>query len=253
MRKKIAAGNWKMNKSLEEGKVLASEVIEMVNSELMGEGHVVLIPPFTHLSIVKGLIGSSSKVSLGAQNCSNHDSGAYTGEISVSMLKSVGVDFVVIGHSERREYFNESNDLLAEKVNKILEAGMTPIFCCGESLETREAGTAEKFVQHQIEESLFHLSADQIKQVVIAYEPIWAIGTGVTASTDQAQEMHRSIRLMLIDQYGTDVAEEISILYGGSVKPNNAGELFAQTDVDGGLVGGASLDSRGFADIAKSL
>lgn len=253
MRKKIAAGNWKMNKTLEEGKVLASEVIEMVNSELMEDVQVVLIPPFTHLTTVKGLIGSSSKISLGAQNCSNQDSGAYTGEVSVDMLKSVGVDYVVIGHSERREYFNESNELLTEKVDKIIAAGLTPIFCCGESLETREAGSHEKFVQHQVEESLFHLSAEDIQKVVIAYEPIWAIGTGVTASSDQAQEMHRSIRLMLIDQYGNEVAEEISILYGGSVKPNNAAEIFAQTDVDGGLVGGASLDSRGFTDIAQSF
>lgn len=254
MRQKIAAGNWKMNNTLEEAKVLASEVIEMVNSELVSDNTVVvLIPPFPYLTTVHSLIGSSAKVALGAQNCSNHDSGAYTGEVSVSMLKSVGVQYVVIGHSERREYFHESNELLAEKVNKILAAGLTPIFCCGESLETREAGNHEKFVQTQIEESLFHLSGADIQKVVIAYEPIWAIGTGVTATSDQAQEMHRSIRLMLMDQYGTEIAEEISILYGGSVKPDNAQELFSRSDVDGGLVGGASLDSRGFANIAKSF
>ena len=254
MRKQIAAGNWKMNKNLEDGKILASEVIEMVNSELNDPNTIViLIPPFTHLTTVKGLIGSSTKVALGAQNCSDQDSGAYTGEVSVDMLKSVGVDYVVIGHSERREYFNESNELLTKKVDKILEAGLTPIFCCGEALESREAGTHEKFVADQVEGSLFHLSAEDVQKVVIAYEPIWAIGTGVTASSDQAQEMHRAIRLMLIDQYGTEVAESISILYGGSVKPGNAEELFAQGDVDGGLVGGASLDSRGFADIAKSF
>ncbi len=254
MRKHIAAGNWKMNKTLEEGKILASEVIEMVNSELNDPNTtVVLIPPFTHLTTVKGLIGSSKQVALGAQNCSDQDAGAYTGEISVEMLKSVGVQFVVIGHSERREYFNESDELLAKKVDKVLAAGLTPIFCCGESLETRESGKHEKFVADQVEASLFHLSADDIQKAVIAYEPIWAIGTGVTASSDQAQEMHRAIRLILIDQYGTEVAENISILYGGSVKAGNAKELFAQTDVDGGLVGGASLDSRGFADIAKSF
>lgn len=253
MRKKIAAGNWKMNKNFEEGRVLASEVIEMVNSELMDDTKVILIPPYIHLNTIKGLIGSSPKVALGAQNCSDQDSGAYTGEISVEMLKSVGVEYVLVGHSERREYFDESAELLAAKVNKVIAAGLTPIYCCGESLEIREAGDHEKFVQHQIESELFHLNSDDIKKVVIAYEPIWAIGTGVTASTDQAQEMHRSIRLMLIDQYGVEVADEISILYGGSVKPANAKELFAQPDVDGGLVGGASLDSRGFADIAKSF
>ena len=254
MRKNIAAGNWKMNLNLDEGKILASQLVAMVNAEITDANTtVVIIPPFTHLTIVAGLIGSSTKVSLGAQNCSNQNSGAYTGEVSVSMLKSVGVKYVVIGHSERREYFNESNELLAEKVNKVLEAGLTPVFCCGEALETREAGKHESFVQTQIEQSLFHLSAEEIRKVVIAYEPIWAIGTGVTASSDQAQEMHRSIRLMLTDQYGIEVSETISILYGGSVKAGNAEELFSQPDVDGGLVGGASLDSRGFADIAKSF
>ena len=254
MRKNIAAGNWKMNLNLDEGKILASQLVAMVNAEITDANTtVVIIPPFTHLTIVAELIGSSTKVSLGAQNCSNQNSGAYTGEVSVSMLKSVGVKYVVIGHSERREYFNESNELLAEKVNKVLEAGLTPVFCCGEALETREAGKHESFVQKQIEQSLFHLSAEEIRKVVIAYEPIWAIGTGVTASSDQAQEMHRSIRLMLTDQYGIEVSETISILYGGSVKAGNAEELFSQPDVDGGLVGGASLDSRGFADIAKSF
>jgi triosephosphate isomerase len=253
MRKKIAAGNWKMNNTLEAGKNLASEVIQMVTSELNNESEVVLIPPFIHLTTVKNLIGSQSNVSLGAQNCSNHDSGAFTGEISVSMLKSVGVKYVVIGHSERRQYFGETDALLVEKTNKILAEGLVPIFCCGEALVTREANKHEAYVTAQIEAGLFHLSADDMKKVVIAYEPIWAIGTGVTASSAQAQDMHKVIREKLASKYGKEVAESISILYGGSVKPDNAKELFSQPDVDGGLVGGASLKSRDFTDIAKAF
>lgn len=253
MRKKIAAGNWKMNNTLEAGKILASEVIQMVSSELNNGSEVVIIPPFVHLTTVKNLIGSQSNVSLGAQNCSNHDSGAYTGEISVSMLKSVGVKYVVIGHSERREYFGETDALLAEKTNKILAEGLLPIFCCGEALATREANKHEAYVTAQIEAGLFHLSADDMKKVVIAYEPIWAIGTGVTASSAQAQDMHKVIREKLASKYGNEVADSISILYGGSVKPDNAKELFSQPDVDGGLVGGASLKSRDFTDIAKAF
>lgn len=242
-----------MNNTLEAGKILASEVVQMVSSELTNDAEVVIIPPFVHLTTVKNLIGSVPNVSLGAQNCSNFDSGAYTGEVSVSMLKSVGVKYVVIGHSERREYFGESDALLAEKTNKILAEGLVPIFCCGESLTTREANKHERFVTAQIEAGLFHLSADEIKKVVIAYEPIWAIGTGVTASSAQAQDMHRIIREKLASKYGDEVAESISILYGGSVKPDNAKELFSQPDVDGGLVGGASLKSRDFTDIAKAF
>jgi len=253
MRKKIAAGNWKMNCTIEEGKILASEVIQMVSSELNNDAEVVLIPPFVHLTTIKGLIGSVPNVSLGAQNCSNKDSGAFTGEISVAMLKSVGVKYVVIGHSERREYFGESDALLAEKTNKILAAGLFPIFCCGEALATREKNQHEAFVTAQIEAGLFHLTADELQKVVIAYEPIWAIGTGVTASSAQAQDMHRVIREKLASTYGKQVAESISILYGGSVKADNAKELFAQPDVDGGLVGGASLKSRDFTDIAKAF
>ena len=253
MRKNIAAGNWKMNTDLETGKILASEVVQMVNDELTNGAQVVLIPPFTHLTTVKGLIGDSSKVSLGAQNCSNQDAGAYTGEVSVAMLKSVGVEYVVIGHSERREYFNESDELLAEKVSKVLAGDLTPIFCCGEALETRESNAHEAFVCDQIASGLFHLSAEELQKVVIAYEPIWAIGTGVTASSEQAQEMHKTIRDKIAAQYGEALAAEISILYGGSVKPDNAQEIFAQPDVDGGLVGGASLKSRGFTDIAKAF
>ncbi len=252
MRKKIAAGNWKMNKTLSEGKTLVSSVLNMLSPNLPEDAQVIIIPPFVHLTTLKEFVGSSANVSLGAQNCSNHDSGAYTGEVSAEMLQGVGVKYVTIGHSERREYFHEGNELLAEKMSKALNAGLTPIFCCGESLDIRESGDHEKYVSKQIEEGLFHLSADEISNIVIAYEPIWAIGTGVTASTQQAQEMHLAIRLMLMDQYG-DVADKISILYGGSVKPDNAKELFSQPDVDGGLVGGASLNAQDFVDIANSF
>ncbi|MCP4457089.1 MAG: triose-phosphate isomerase [Cytophagales bacterium] len=253
MRKNIIAGNWKMNKSIDEGKTLASSVVNMVSSKLPGDAEVIIIPPFVHLTPVKDQIESALNISLGAQNCSNHDSGAYTGEVSANMLRNVGVKYVIVGHSERREFFNEDNAIMAEKTTKALAAGLIPIFCCGESLEVRKAGEHEKFVSNQIEEGLFHLSLDEMSKVVIAYEPIWAIGTGETASTKQVQEMHRSIRLMLMDQYGDAAAEETSILYGGSVKPENAEELFSQSDVDGGLVGGASLKAQDFVDIANSF
>ena len=250
MRKKIVAGNWKMNKTLEEGLSLASEVVNMVNDEVQDEVTVVLCTPFVHLAQVGKLV--NGKVFLGAQNMSEHESGAYTGDISASMLKSVGAQFVILGHSERREYHNESNAQLASRVDVALAHGLTPIFCCGESLEIREAGTHVDFVTNQLKESLFHLDAEAIQKIVIAYEPIWAIGTGVTASTEQAQDMHKALRAELANQYSAAVADEISILYGGSAKPSNAPELFAQPDVDGGLIGGASLKSRDFVDVVKS-
>lgn len=252
MRKKIVAGNWKMNKNLEEGQALASEVKHMAEDELSGDVQLIMCTPFIHLSTLKGLLKGSA-IGLGAQNCSEHESGAYTGEISVDMLKSVGVEYVILGHSERREYFNESNELLAKKLDTTLKSQLTPIFCCGEPLEIREKEEQNKYVQQQIEESLFHLSAEEVSKVVIAYEPIWAIGTGKTASAEQAQEMHAVIRKQLEGKYGKEVADSISILYGGSVKPANAKEIFAGEDVDGGLIGGASLKSRDFIDIAKSF
>ncbi|MDQ3277424.1 MAG: triose-phosphate isomerase, partial [Bacteroidota bacterium] len=186
-------------------------------------------------------------------NCSNKKSGAYTGEVSVEMLHSIGIDYCIIGHSERREYFNESNQVLKEKVDICLEQGITPIFCCGEALAIREQNTQNKFVQVQLEESLFHLSAEQIKTIIIAYEPIWAIGTGKTATAEQAQQMHEAIRSVLADKWGREVADEITILYGGSVKGANAQELFSSPDVDGGLVGGASLQAPEFIQIIKAL
>jgi triosephosphate isomerase (TIM) len=252
MRKKYAAGNWKMNKTYEEGQILLSEVVNMVNDELQHPNvEVILGVPAPYLSSFSKLI-NSPKVSLAAQNCHSKPSGAYTGEVSVSMLKSVGVKYVIIGHSERREYFAETDAFIAEKVDAILAEGLTPIFCCGETLQQREAGIHFDFVKGQLTNSLFHLSADALQKVVIAYEPIWAIGTGVTASSAQAQEMHKVLRDHLASQYGA-TAENISILYGGSVSAANALELFSQPDVDGGLVGGASLKSRDFTDISKSF
>jgi len=253
MRKNIVAGNWKMNKTLEEGMALASEIVNMVSDEVQDNTITILNPPFIHLSSLYHLIKDAPNVFLGAQNCNENTSGAYTGEVSVNMLKSVGADYVILGHSERREYFNESNELLAKKVNIVLENGLTPIFCCGESLEIREDGTFIDFVSRQLTDSLFHLSSDEFSKIVIAYEPIWAIGTGVTASSDQAQEMHAALRNHLASQYGTIIADETTILYGGSCNPGNAKELFANPDVDGGLIGGASLKSRDFVDIIKSF
>jgi triosephosphate isomerase len=252
MRNKIVAGNWKMNNTLEEGVTLTSEIVNMVADELTDDVKMILCTPAIHFSSVSKLIGDAEKVSLGAQNCNDNLKGAYTGEISVGMLNSVGVEYVILGHSERREYFSESNEFLASKVDTVLGADLTPIFCCGETLEIREKGEHFEFVTNQLTESLFHLSADEFKKLVIAYEPIWAIGTGVTASKEQAQEMHEKLRAHLASKYGTEVAESISILYGGSCNPKNANDLFAQKDIDGGLIGGASLKSRDFVDIGKS-
>ena len=253
MRKNIAAGNWKMNLDFPSAQKLASEVIHMVEDEVNNDAEIILIPPFTYLSAIKKMIGSTENIFLGAQNCHEEKGGAFTGEISCEMLLSVGANYVVIGHSERREYFHESNELLAKKVDTVLDHGMKPIFCCGEQLEVREKDQHFDLNKSQVEEGLFHLSSDQIKNVVIAYEPVWAIGTGVTASADQAQEMHQFIRGLIADQYDQDTADSISILYGGSVKPANAQEIFGKPDVDGGLVGGASLKSRDFTDIIKSF
>jgi len=241
-----------MNKTLSEGLSLASEVVNIANDEVPSDVTVVLCTPAIHLSQVSSIVKDSPNVFLAAQNISEHESGAYTGDISADMIKSVGATFVILGHSERREYHHETNAQLGARVKLALAKGITPIFCCGESLQTREAGNHVDFVNNQLKESLFDLSAEDMGKVVIAYEPIWAIGTGVTASSDQAQEMHKSIRESLASNFGNDVAAGISILYGGSMKPDNAKELLAQPDVDGGLIGGASLKSRDFIEIAKS-
>ncbi|MCH5599302.1 triose-phosphate isomerase [Niabella ginsengisoli] len=252
MRKQIAAANWKMNLTYLEGQQLLGDILE---NDLGSKDHheVIFAVPFPYLIMAKEKTTSLKNYFIAAQNCSNKKSGAYTGEVSVDMLDSINIKHCIIGHSERREYFNESNQMLAEKLNLLLEKDITPIFCCGEPLDIREANTQNDFVETQLKESLFHLSADDLKKVVIAYEPIWAIGTGKTASTEQAQEMHAHIRSVLANQYGADVANEISILYGGSVKANNANEIFASPDVDGGLVGGASLVALDFIEIIKAL
>lgn len=253
MREKIVAGNWKMNNNIEEGLKLTSEIVNMVADEVSGDVKVILAPPYVHLTQVKSLLKGADKISLSAQNCNEHDSGAYTGEIAAGMLASVGVEYVILGHSERREYFGETNELLAKKVDQALKHNLKPIFCCGESLDVRENGLYKEFVCNQIGESLFHLHDDHFSKIVIAYEPIWAIGTGRTASAEQAQEMHETIREFIAERYGANISENLSILYGGSCKPDNAKEIFAGKDVDGGLIGGASLKSRDFTDIIKSF
>ena len=252
MRKQIAAANWKMNLTIQQGETLVKELVE-ATQKLNENQEAVFAVPFPYLVNVKNILAGKSHVFVAAQNCYNKVSGAYTGEVSAEILKSIGTDYVIIGHSERREYFAESNQVLADKIDICTEYGLKPIFCCGEALEIREAGTQNIFVEKQIKESLFHLSAAQLTGFVIAYEPIWAIGTGKTATSAQAQEIHVYIRSVLTTGYGNDVAESISILYGGSVKAANAKEIFSQPDVDGGLVGGASLMATEFAAIIRSL
>jgi triosephosphate isomerase len=252
MRKQIAAANWKMNLTYQDGEKLLDDILDEGIS-LAPHQHAIFAVPYPYLIMTKSEVAEEMNYHAAAQNCHHKTAGAYTGEVSVEMLQSIGVHYCVIGHSERREYNGETNVMLAAKVNLCLETGITPIFCCGEPLDIREAGTQNEFVAAQLKESLFHLSADQIKGLIIAYEPIWAIGTGKTASTGQAQEIHQFLRSVIAGQYGDAVANEIPILYGGSVKANNAVELFACPDVDGGLVGGASLVASDFIAIIKAL
>jgi triosephosphate isomerase (TIM) len=252
MRKQIAAANWKMNLTFQQGEKLLDEILE-AGIQLSDDRLVIFAVPYPYLLMTRSEVQEEHNYNVAAQNCHHKKSGAYTGEVSVEMLHSMGIHFCIIGHSERREYFAETNTMLAEKVNLCLENFITPIFCCGEPLQIREAGTQNDFVSVQLKESLFHLAEKEIKDIIIAYEPIWAIGTGKTATTEQAQEMHRFIRSVLAAKYGEDSANEIPILYGGSVKANNAGELFACADVDGGLVGGASLAAKDFIEIIKAL
>jgi triosephosphate isomerase len=252
MRKQIAAANWKMNLNQQEAKDLLTNILDKL-PKLTDNQQVVFSVPAIYISNAVQQIGGISNVFVAAQNCHQNSNGAYTGEISAPMYSSVGVNHIVIGHSERREYFAESDTLLAEKVNAVLANNSTPIFCCGEPLAIREAGTQNAFVETQLINSLFHLTPEQLLKVVIAYEPIWAIGTGKTASSAQAQEIHAFIRSVLATKYGADIADQISILYGGSVKAANAVELFSQPDVDGGLVGGASLIATEFTAIINAL
>ncbi|MEN0005773.1 MAG: triose-phosphate isomerase [Bacteroidota bacterium] len=249
-RKSIVAGNWKMNKTYQEGRDLTRAIVSGLQPSDVG---VVLCTPFIHLNSMGSAIKDISNLSLGAQNCHQAASGAYTGETSATMLASVGVEYVIIGHSERRAYFHESDELLASKVDAALGSGLKPIFCCGEPLEVREADGQEALVSKQVEQALFHLSTEEMGQIVIAYEPVWAIGTGKTASPEQAQEMHAHIRKLVAVKYGAAVADNLTILYGGSVKPKNAKEIFAKADVDGGLIGGASLKAEDFLAIVESF
>ena len=252
MANKIVAGNWKMNLDKSESTALVEGLLEATQNDFPADVELVLCPPAIHLDSVGQKIANNPHISLGAQNCSQHAKGAYTGEISATMLKSYGVKYVILGHSERRQYFKESHEELAAKVDTALENGLKVIFCCGEVLEEREANQQETVVLQQLAESLFHLSAEQFANVVIAYEPVWAIGTGKTASSAQAQEMHAFIRGVVADNFSDEVAANTTIQYGGSCKPTNAPELFACEDVDGGLIGGASLKAGDFVAIAKS-
>lgn len=252
MRKQIAAANWKMNLSLAQAETLLNELVASAHT-LGADQEAVFAVPAIYIPLALAKLANKPNVYVAAQNCHQKESGAYTGEVSASMLQSIGVKHIIVGHSERREYFAESDALLAEKVNAILAIGSTPIFCCGEPLSIREADTQNAFVEAQLKNSLFHLSADAIVKVVIAYEPIWAIGTGKTASSAQAQEIHAYIRSCFTAKYGEAVANQISILYGGSVKASNAKEIFSQPDVDGGLVGGASLVATEFTAIINAL
>lgn len=250
MRKNIVAGNWKMNTTVEEGVELASEVNDLLKGK-KANCEVVVCVPFTHLVPVHGVI-DEGVMGLGAENCSEHDKGAYTGEVSAVMVKSTGASHVILGHSERRQYFGENNTQLLAKTKQALANGLTPIFCVGEVLEERENGSYNDVVKGQVE-ALFELSPEDFSKIVIAYEPVWAIGTGKTATAEQAQDMHAHIRKVIEDKYGKEVADNTSILYGGSCKPSNAKELFAKPDVDGGLIGGAALKADSFMGIIEAF
>lgn len=251
MRKQIAAANWKMNLTLDKASKLIDNLLAE-NIALKDDQEVIFGVPFPYLISVKEKIKNSKNYFVAAQNCYFQKSGAYTGEVSAEILQSVGSDYVIIGHSERREYFNENHQMLSEKINLCFENKLKPIFCCGEPLSIRENEEQNSYVENQLKESLFHLSQEQLTNFIIAYEPIWAIGTGKTASSSQAQEMHAHIRNVIRNKYD-EVADTVSILYGGSVKANNAKEIFSEKDVDGGLVGGASLDAAEFTQIIKAL
>jgi len=250
MRDNIAAGNWKMNTTIAEGTALASGLLD---SHTKSSDKIILCVPFTHLAAVASALKGQELIHLAAQNLSSEESGAYTGEISALMLADTGAKYVLVGHSERRTIFNEDSAILAKKIDQALSHGLKVIYCLGESLEIRESNKQNDHVKAQLENDLFHLTVDQMQNVVVAYEPIWAIGTGKTASPDQAQEMHAFIRTTLESKYGLDTANNTSILYGGSVKPANAKEIFAKPDVDGGLVGGASLKVESFKEICDSF
>lgn len=250
MRKIIVAGNWKMNNSLTETKKLLSELTELVKNQ-SSETQIIISPSFPFLHLAKKM--ASKKILVAAQDCSAQESGAFTGEVSVAMLQSIGVDSVIIGHSERRQYHNETETLLKNKISLTIKHGLIPIYCVGENLDQRKLQNHFSVIESQIKNALFDFSANELEKLVIAYEPVWAIGTGETASPQQAQEMHQFIRQLLKHKFGETFANAISILYGGSVKSSNAKEIFSQPDVDGGLVGGACLVAEDFFSIINSF
>jgi triosephosphate isomerase len=250
MRKMIVAGNWKMNTDINEARNLALGLKEEL-ANYNGDKEIIVAPPYTNMSEVGSII-KDSPIRLSSQNCASETSGAYTGEVSVNMIKSVGAEAVIIGHSERRAYFKESDEILLKKLKLTLETGMQPIFCFGEVLEERESGKHEATVKAQLTETVFKLSDTEFEKVILAYEPVWAIGTGKVATPDQAQDMHAYIRDLIVSNFNEEIAENTTILYGGSCKPNNASQLFSQKDVDGGLIGGASLKVDDFVAIINA-
>ena len=252
MRKNIVAGNWKMNTTLQEGVKLAQDVDNALKG-VEPKCDVIVCVPFTHLASVNGVITNPNKLGLGAENCADHAKGAYTGEVSAAMVASTGAKYVILGHSERRQYYGETSETLREKVALALENGLKPIFCVGEVLEEREAGKHFDVVKSQLVDGLFNLSAEDFAKIIVAYEPVWAIGTGKTATADQAEEIHAYIREVIAEKYGKEVSDNTSILYGGSCKPSNAKEIFAKADVDGGLIGGAALKCEDFMGIVTAF
>ena len=250
MRQKIVAGNWKMHKNAEETEDLLNELIDKIPTDI--EQRVIVAPTFVNLSAAADHL-EFTNIEVAAQNMHQAEGGAFTGEISASMLKSVGINIVILGHSERRAYFHETDALLANKVDTALKHEMEVIFCFGEELKDRQSGQHFNVVENQLKDGLFHLEASAWKNIILAYEPVWAIGTGETASPEQAQEMHDFIRDTINKKYGNAVSEDVSILYGGSVKPENAAEIFSKPDVDGGLIGGAALKSDDFTKIVLAI
>jgi len=252
MRKKIVAGNWKMNTNLKSGLELAKEINEKMKNCSCEKTGVVIAPPFSHIYAICQAI-DTEKICIAAQNCASESKGAFTGEVSAEMLQSIGCKAVIIGHSERRTYYHETSELLLKKTKLVLENNMKPIFCCGEVLAERQSNIHFSVVKKQLDETIFQLSVDEFKKIIIAYEPVWAIGTGVTATSEQAQEIHAYIRKLIIEKFGNEIAQETTILYGGSCNAKNAKELFANQDVDGGLIGGASLKAEDFLQIINSF
>lgn len=252
MRRNIVAGNWKMNKSFGEADDLMTGIVESLREYDTTDVDIIICPPFPYLELVSDN-AEDADFFTGAQNVAKFSDGAYTGEVSASMLKSMGVDYCIVGHSERRKYFGETDADIAQKIDRLLEQDITPIICVGENLQEREEGRHFEVIGKQVKEGVFHLKADDMQRCILAYEPVWAIGTGKTATKEQAQEVHEFIRNLILENYNDDVAQEVSILYGGSCKPSNAQELFSMKDVDGGLIGGASLKASDFIDIACSF